>query len=467
MYRYFTVFLFSILFSNSVFAQAKNIHISDIVILGNHKTKEKVVLRELDFQVGDSLYLADLDNHFHNNKLQILGTGLFNDVTLNLINYKVSEASGIIQISLEENWYLFPVPIFELADRNFSVWWEEQGRSLSRVNYGLRLGHYNFSGNRDPLKLKIQFGYTRKYELTYSIPYLAMDNKLGVAGSIFYSENREIAYQTVANKTLFNKQEDERRMLARFRIGPEIKYRPTRTLFHSLRFEYHHNKVADIVAEELNPDYFLDGRTDLRFFYLEYDITYDKRLYNHYPQGGFLLFANIKKEGLGFLRDYNNLSLGIGAEKHHMFRSKLIFSTRNKAKMNLNRNVVAFANNTGLGWSSDIVSGYELYVMDGTDYFISMNNLKYKFVDRNLNTVRWLPKQFRKMHITLFLRTNLDAAYVNERTYIETNTLNNRWIYGYGPALDILLFNNFLFSFEYSFNDIGERGLFFHNTIAF
>ncbi len=463
MSRYFLFLLFLL----PLALKANSIKVDKIIISGNDKTKEKVILRELDFLPGDSIQLQQLDEVFLRNKLRILGTGLFNDVILNLRNYNASNAIGDVEIIVEENWYLFPVPIFELADRNFSVWWEEQNKSFSRVNYGFRLGHYNFTGNRDPLKLKIHFGYTKKYELTYASPYLAMDNKLGVGGSIFYSENKEIAYKTENNKTLFRRLDDERRLLSRFRIGPEIKYRPTTNLFQALRLEYHHNRVDDFVASDLNPDYFLDGRTDLRFFFAEYDINYDTRLYAHFPRSGYLLFANIKKEGFGVFGDYNNLSVTVGFEKHHETKQKIILSTRNKAKSNLNRNTVAFANNTGLGWDSDIVGGYELYVMDGTDFFISMNNAKLLLFDKNLNTVKWVPKQFKKMNFTFFVRVNFDIAYVNERDYIATNTLNNRWIYGYGPAIDMILFNNFLFSFEYSFNDIGERGLYFHNSFAF
>ena len=455
------IFLFPFLGS------AQDVALEKINIVGNQKTKSKVILRELDFEIGDTIGLQDIDVLFNNNRLRILGTGLFNDVSLNLRNYNVSDARGEVEVTVEENWYLFPVPIFELADRNFSVWWEEQGKSFSRVNYGFRLGHYNFTGNRDPLKLKIHFGYTNKYELTYAIPYLALDNKLGFAASVFYSENKEIAYKTEGNKTLFRRLDDERKLLSRFRIGPEVKYRPTTNLFHALRLEYHHNRIDDFVAEELNPDYFLDGRTDMRFFYAEYDINYDSRLYAHFPRAGHLIFANIKKEGWGIFNDYDNLSLTLGFEKHYETKQKIILSTRNKGKTNLNRSLVAFANNTGLGWDTDIVSGYELYVMDGTDYFISMNNSKYLLFDQNLNTVKWLPSQFKKMNVTVFARLNFDFAYVNERHYVTTNALNNRWIYGFGPAVDLILFNNFLFSFEYSFNDLGERGLFLHNSFAF
>jgi len=234
-----------------------------------------------------------------------------------------------------------------------------------------------------------------------------------------------------------------------------------------LRLEYHHNKIDEFVATELNPNYFLGGKTDLRFFYIEYDYNFDKRLLNYYPLGGHLIFGNIKKEGFGIFNDFNNLSVTVGFEKYFPLKEKLILGTRNKGKTNLIRSEVAFANNTGLGWGADIVGGYELYVMDGTDYFISMNTIKYQVMDQNLNTVKWLPRQFRKMNLTVFVRANFDFAYIHEPTYTATNFLNNRWIYGYGPAVDMILFNNFLISFEYSFNDIGERGLFLSNSFAF
>lgn len=464
--RYITQLFFLLFISTHLLAQEK-VCISELTLIGNKKTRKKVILRELDFSVGDTIDLKTIKQRFTKNKLQLLSTGLFNEVTLNLKDYRLSQASARIEIELEENWYLFPVPIFELADRNFNVWIKEQGAKLNRTNYGFRVGHYNFTGSRDPLKVKVHYGYTRKYEITYAYPYLYLDNKLGLAGSIFYSDNKEIAYKTEGNKTLFHKMDDERKLLSRFRIGPEIKYRPTVHLFHSLRAEYHHNRIDEFVATDLNPDYFLDGKTDLRFFFLEYDFNYDKRSYTQYPQGGYLIFGNVKKQGLGVFKDFNNLSLELGFEKHHALSESIIVGTRTKGKTNLTRGQVAFANNTGLGWSSDIVSGYDLYVMDGTDHIITMNNIKWKFFDKNVKTAKWLPVQFRKMKLIAFLRFNADAAYVNEETYTETNFLSNRWFYGGGPALDLIFFNNFLFSFEYSFNDLGERGLFLNNTIAF
>ncbi len=465
--RAFLTFLFLSLFHLSILSQQDFALVDSIIIEGNRHTKDWVIKIELGFEEGDSIDLTDINTILEGAKLRILGTGLFNFSQLNISHYDPDSRKTNIKIIVEENWYIFPAPIFELADRNFSVWWQEQNKSLDRVNYGVRFSHYNLTGNKDPLKLKLQFGYTRKFELNYQYPYLAWDNKLGIGGSIFYSDQKEIGYITTGNKTQFAKAPDEPILLSRFRVGPELKYRPHVTQFHNLRFEFHHNKVNQYVVDSLNQNYFLQQRNGIRFFYIEYDFHLDKRLYRHYPREGFLFFLNAKKEGLGLFGEYDNLSVTAGIEKHSQPKDGLIISTRNKVKTNVTRQLVSFANNTGLGWNSDIVSGYDLYVMDGTDYIISMNAVKKQLFDNNLNTVRWMPRQFRKMNLTVFLRFNFDFAYVNERTYTDTNRLNNRWIYGYGPALDIIFFNNFLFSFEYSFNDIGEKGLYFNNSIAF
>jgi len=408
-----------------------------------------------------------INSRFDKNKYQILSTGLFNTAILNLTNYKVGSGEADIEIALTENWYVYPVPIFELADRNFNVWWNEQQRSLDRLNYGVRLSHYNFTGNRDPLKLKFQFGYTRKFEIKYSYPYWMLNKKLGVAGSIFYADNKEIAYITQGNKTQFFKHPDERIMLSRFRVGPELKYRPGVNQFHSFRLEFHKNTVNEYVPQELNANYFRDGASSLSMIYLEYDFQIDKRKYTTYPRGGWLLFFNLKKEGIGIFKDVNNFNVEIGMEHHQAILPKFVMGNRIKAKTNLSRDVVVFANNTGLGWGPDIVSGYELYVMDGIDFFINKNRWSYRLFDNSIKTSKLLPEQFEKMSLSIYLRFNFDTAIVNEPTYIAGNNLNNRWIYGYGPALDFIAYNNFVFSFEYSYNDIGESGLFFHNTIVF
>jgi outer membrane protein assembly factor BamA len=455
--------------TKEVFSQKDYFIIDNIIYTGKHKTKPRVIENEINFSPGDTIYSSALSKLLVENQYRILSTGLFNEAKINVVNWDTDKGFADIEISFQENWYLFPSIIFELADRNFNVWWKEQNRSLDRINYGLKLSHYNLTGSKDPLKIKVQFGFTRKFEIDYFNPYLSKNKRFGIGGSIFYADNVELPYITQGNRSLFGKNDDERILLRRFRVGGRVSNRPSVNSFHALRLEFHRNWVDNFVIEELNPNYFLDGRNSIKFFFAEYDYQFDKRKYTHYPQGGYLFFANIKKEGFGIFNEYDNLSISVGLEKYYELSNGLIVGTRNKAKTNLIRRQVAFANNTGLGWDSNIVSGYDLYVMDGTDYFITKNHIKKKLYEKNIKMADFLPTQFKYMNFQLFVRWNTDAAYVYEpiEEYLDGNTLNNRWIYGYGPAIDMILFNNFLFSFEYSFTDIGEHGFFIKNAIAF
>jgi len=460
------IFLF-LLFSSSVFCQSADYFVIDNVILeGNRRTKDLVIFNELDLLSGDTVYISNFANRKLINEKRLLGTALFTGVEINIKNWKIEDRVGDIQIIMQENWYLYPSIIFELADRNFNVWWTDQNRDLSRVNYGVAIDHINVTGRKDKVRLKIQQGYTRKYELKYNYPYLS--RTWGAFGEIFFANQKEIGYKTINNKTVFDKLEDERILLRRFRTGLGLNYRPDLFNFHDFKIEFHHNSINEYVAQELNPDYFLNGDTELRYFALKYDYTYDQRIFNLYPEGGFLFFLNISKEGLGIFNDFNNLSIVAGLEKYFKIGKKWIYGGRIKAKSNIIRSKIAFANNTGLGYGNDIVRGYELYVADGTDFILAKSSLRFKVYETNKNWGKYMfLRQFKKMNFRIFLRANLDVGYVNEPTYKETNTLNNRFLIGYGPAFDMLLYHTYIMSVEYSFNHLGEGGLFIRSSFNF
>lgn len=463
----FLIFFF-LISSSFLFAQegSTNMIVDSIIIDGNRKTQDRIILRELDFTVGDTLSIQDFEQRMTLAKKRLYNTGLFTLININFRGLNTNRGTMNVVIDLTENLFIYPAPIFELADRNFNVWWEEQNRSFRRVNYGLRLDHFNLTGAKDRFKIKFQRGYTRKYELVYEYPYIT--NNFGIGSHIFFAEQREIGYVTQGNKTSFFQAADERIMLRRFRTGIDLNYRPSLFNFQNLKLEYHRNTIDDLIALDLNPNYFLNGSNRLRFFLLEYNLDINRRIFDIYPEGGYKINFNIKKEGLGIFKEYNNLPVFIDADKHFKIKKGLITSLRIKAKTNLIRDQLAFANNTGIGYGSDIVGGYELFVLDGSDFFLAETQVKLQVLNKIFQFGKYMPiKGFKKLDLKVFIRGNLDFAYVNERDYIANNNLNNQWIVGYGPAIDVLFFHNFLFKFEYSFNQLGESGLFIHNSIGF
>ncbi len=450
--------------SNFLFAQNDFYRIDSIQISGNKKTKDKILLREIGYEIGDSIAASNVKSEINRIQKRLFDTGLFNDV-------KVAIQTGVttsISIEVIENWYIYPKPIFQLADRNFNVWWKEQNRDLKRVNYGARLAHINFTGNRDALKLFLQWGYTRAVEAQYSLPSFDKNQKIGAAIFVFYSEKKETGYITINNKTVFGSNENEEIILKRFRTGLRFNYRPALFGYHSGNIEFHHNRGSDYLTQNLNPDYFGDGKSGIRFFMIDYDLKFDKRVFQLYPEKGYFFEWNIKKEGLGIFNDFNNLSTFAEFQYYYPILQKLTTAVRLKAKVNLIRNQVSFANNTGLGYWDDAIRGYELYVQDGTDFLLWKSSLRYQIYKKTFNFENWMPLyQYKKMSVQISLAANFDAGYVNEPTYKETNTFNNILLTGGGPGIDIILFNNFLINLEYSFNHIGESGFYFRTRSSF
>lgn len=446
--------------------QADYLIIDRIDIIGNEKTQRRVIENELDYQVGDTILIADLGKAMVYNEKRLLSTALFTDVQANIVDWDTEQARATFEISVRENWYIYPTIVLEVADRNFNVWLFDQNRDLSRLNYGVGIEHINLTGAKDKLSLKFQRGYTNKLEGEYFYPYVK--DRLGMSASFFKADYDEIGYATRYNKTVFYSAEDKRKLLDRMRLGLGLTYRASARLLHRLDVQYHHNSIAKIIAAEVNSDYFGDARTDLKMFTAQYTLTYDNRLFNFYPSGGWLAEFSILQEGWGVFNDYNNLRIQGEIQKHHSFSDRVAMGVRLKGSTKLTKDDIPFANNTGLGYEDDLVRGYELYVMDGSDWVLGKASVRYTLFETDYKLGRLMPiKQFKVMPVSVFIRGNVESGYVREDNYRFSNDLNNTWLLGYGPGLDIILYHTFLFSVEYNFNIQGDNNLYLKSTFNF
>ena len=142
------LFVISILISSNLLQGQDTIYtISHIEIDGNKRTKESVILRELNFNPGDTIHAATLKDRLVSNQQLVMNTTLFTEVIIETEPIEGTTVKAVVKV--REFWYIFPLVVFQLADRNFTIWWTEQNRSLDRVNYGLRFFHQNLTGRGD------------------------------------------------------------------------------------------------------------------------------------------------------------------------------------------------------------------------------------------------------------------------------------------------------------------------------
>jgi len=448
-------------------AQITKVCIQTIDIVGHKKTKKALIENELNVRVGDSIPLETLMPKLEQNKRFLMNTLLFNQVTVKISKWE-GQAVHIL-IILKEAWYIFPLPQFELADRNFNVWWARHDRDLRRANLGMWLIWRNLTGYNDLLKIIVQFGYTRKFELDYTLPPMGRKRKFGFNINALYSDNKEWAYNTIGNKLAFyNNFDISERQFQRIRGGIKGYYR--RTLFETqqLGLTFLQLSIGDYILA-YNPEFFLNQSKVQRSFSLKYTYTLDKRDLQVYPLNGFYIEAVLEKQGLGIFKDINQLQLSANLSYYLQISNFLSVSTKLKGRYSFIRSKVPYYNNKALGFEENFVRGYQYYVINGQDYLLLQTDLNFKVLDTKIPLFKKFPVTYlQALPLKIHFRYHIDFAYVWDRFYAQGNQLSNTDLIGTGLGVDFIFYSyNIIVQFEYTFNKNGEKGLYLRYRFNF
>ncbi len=439
------------------------VQIDKIFIIGYKKTKEHIIRRELSIYDGQFISKSELEEIIEADKRKVMNTKLFLSVDINLI--ELSEEKVDIIIRVAERWYFFPVPIFDLADRNFTEWWVNQNADLSRVDWGLKLRHFNFRGRGEILNITAQLGYTKRFRLSYSLPYIDKKQKLGLGFYGDYSTNKNIAYKTLEHRLQFLDAEEVLR--DRWRGGISLGFRPDFYSSHSFGVHYSSTNITDSVVSQ-NPDYFLDGNNHQKYFALTYSFTWDYRDFISYPLSGAYFKLKLDKIGIGIIDDVNIFAANGRYSRYFDLGKKFYFGSSITAHVSTPARQ-PYYNLSGIGFGNEFLRGYEKYVIEGQHFTVNKNTLKrllFSF-ETDISDVVKL-KQFNKVPFSAYLTLNFDHGYmVNYAGYIENELLTDRYIYGGGIGLDIISFYDFVMRWEYSMNIEREHALYFNLFVAF
>lgn len=457
-----------ILFSHALHSQSidsSDVYtIKTIFVKGNRITRERIILRELVKKQGDTLRLKTLPKVALRSEQNIFNTQLFiYDSIFSTI--RVAEKEIDLTILVKERWYIWPVPLFEIQDRNFNTWW--QTKDLFRINYGFALGFDNFSGNKDKMVLLFKRGYTEQYGFGYRLPYLNKAQTLGFKAQYVFNRNNEVTYRTTDNLQLFIRDYNSY-VFSNHEVKAGLNYREALYVNHSLEFLYNVASTKDSLVK-LNPDYLGKNRKRIEYAGLQYRYNFDNRDNKQYPLIGWAFDLKAEKTGLEFKSDapIDNFSATLSLKKHtHLYQR---FYLANQVIGRLMRpDYLPFYFNRALGYN-EVIRGYEYYVMDGQQYGLFKNSLRFQIVKPRIfhpKIIRRL-KQFNAIPFYAFVNIHGDMGYIEDRFYGRNNPLNNSWQYGYGVGLDMVSFYDIVLRTEYSFNKRGEGALFFHLTSGF
>lgn len=277
---------FAQIFGISQFDQPEYI-VDSIKIFGNDITEDFIIMRELTFEVGDTVSQHLLEY----NRERVYSLGIFNKV-----NFRFTDRdSSLLNIEVEESWYIYPLPLFFIKDND----WE-------KLSYGFSVLVKNFRGRNETLSGSATFGYDPSFSISYYKPSIIYKSNVFINGGL---SHRTITNRSAAAALLYGEDFEYTYITSEIGIGNRFG------LFHWAGLDVGFNYIEQ-------PDFFVgsnasDERID-RLMKLGLSYSYDTRDLIQFPGEGMLFSFYMHLKGLGInnidyrifnidFREYRNL----------------------------------------------------------------------------------------------------------------------------------------------------------------
>jgi len=429
------------------------------MVSGNKKTKTYIVLREMLLKEGDTVSVKRLKEALLQSRSLVYNLNLFSEVRI--IPVLCEDSLLQLNVTVRERWYLYPIPQFQLTDRNFNEWIKVYNADFSRVVYGAKLIHYNLSGRGDQLKIYLLNGFTRGLTFSYSTPYSNPGLTEGFHVSAGFIQSHGIPYKTSIGNTLkWYKKDGYAISNSRLGIGYSRKRGFYKRTSYAINYQYI-NANDSLVMEKYNPGYFNSTKSHQSIVDFSFSYQYSKTDNINYPRYGQVFTVAATKRGFGWKGGVNMLSLSASYNLYAPFikpagiyQSIQLFGS---LKLPFEQ---PYINQRLFGYGNVYLRGNEYYVIDGVAGLLAAYTLRKKLLDFKIN-VPFHIRQVPYIPFKFYGKTYGDVGY----SYLKPNweaKLNNRMLYTYGFGIDVLSLYDVNVSMEYSFNQLGENGLFLH-----
>ncbi|NOT76837.1 MAG: hypothetical protein HOP08_18080 [Cyclobacteriaceae bacterium] len=437
------------------------LYVDRVIIIGNKVTRNRILEREISLHPGDTVSVKQLPGILQWDKNKIYNLRLFNTVTVRALELGNDHIDLLIEVT--ERWYIFPVPIFELSDRNFNEWWNNYNHDLDRINYGMRIYKNNFRGRNESLRLTAQFGFVRKFDLQYRIPNLDRKQKQGLTFSLDYGSPKNIAYQTLDHRLVFL----QTKKVVRTTFGASIGYSYRKSFYetHSLGLNFRQSEVIDTVLM-LNPIYYNNNKTTQRYFSFGYAFNSEHRDVVLYPLKGYQITGTIGKTGLFPTDDIDQWELNLSYARHWPLKNDFYLSNFTSGFYSSRKNQ-PYNSFNGLGYQNQLVRGYENYVIEGPAFALNKTTFKKKIFSRVWKLERMPIEQFSYLPLAIYVKTFFDVGYIQNYPYYDEKSLNqrfsNQWLTGAGFGMDMVTTYDLVLRVEYTFTQGQPAGGVFFN----
>ncbi len=431
MIKYFIILLF-LTASIKIFSQTQDtiyfngnytIKVDSIKIEGIEITDPEVILRELTFKSGDTVNSKIVKYNLN----RIYSLGIFTHVIITPFNYS---DKNVVLISVEESWYIYPIPFVEFQDKD----WQ-------KISYGLNLMIRNFRGENETLKAIASFGFDPKFIIYYDRPYFIKSQ------SIYLT--LELAYQNAKNRSYIAKNIYGGDFNQKF-ISGSVDFGKRFNLFNKLDIFFGYNYVE-------NPLYIKgisasNNRID-RQFLIGASYTYDTRDLFQFPSVGTYLYTDYQLKGLG-IDDINYQVADLDFRKYFFLWDGLRLKWRFATRQTFGK-LVPYYDYSFFGYEERI-RGYFSTEMEGNNLYFTSFEMNYpivKDVNLDFNFIPIIPQSLLSYRFAVYFEIFMDSG----TTRFSGQSISVKNLYsGYGAGLVFLLLPYSELRTEFAINDYGH-----------
>ncbi|HEX9658406.1 MAG TPA: BamA/TamA family outer membrane protein [Bacteroidota bacterium] len=406
--------------------------IDTVIIAGNLKTKDYVILDEMTLKPG----MVATDEAIEYDRNRVYSLGLFTKVG---IYYDVVDGMRFLFVDVGERWYLIPVPLFGFRDGD-----------PKRPYYGGGILHSNFQGMNQKLFGSIVFGHNPAISLSFSDPLIDRENDLSLQADLSYSRVRSRSTLDAAITGAY----DEIYYNASVGMGKRFSLEQSAGVSVGFRM---------VKVSEPTPGRTVSFDGIDRFPVVGLWYNYDSRDLREYPAQGYFASVYLWRNGFwGAAVDYSRW--GFDTRSYILLPWDLTFAARIHGTQIFGE-VVPVYGHTFFGYAERI-RGHFKTVLEGENMIGGTIELRYPLLkarDIYFNAVE-LPPEFSVWRFGIGLALFADVGSTWFRG--EPVALNS-FLAGFGGGIRFLLPYSVVIRTEYGFDESwnGEFILDFRKTL--
>jgi outer membrane protein assembly factor BamA len=398
-------------------ASVDGVVVEKIVVTGNKVTDTDVILREMRHRIGGR-FTAELLPYERD---RIYSLGLFNRVE---IFHAVREGSATIFVDVHERWYIFPVPVIGIKDRDWRKFY-----------YGLGVVHNNFRGRNEKVMGAFALGYDPWFSAMYNNPAL-FGNK-----SFFFET--QFTYTNTKNRSVVYEQERQgfKETWYLVNLTPGVRLSLFTTLSLTLGYRAV-NLSQNIPGHTKSPD----GSDS--FFFSSLVFRYDTRDITEYPMYGTYVRVSFSKSGFG-VSDVDHFRTLIDLRQYVPLAERFSIAARLHSSIAGGTRLPRY-NHMFIGYEEK-VRGHFREIYEGENLFLSSVEARFRLLGPKY--YEWkdaIVPEFSifRYGVNLALFGDMGNVWYRDDTLREFKPVK-----GFGAGIHLLLPYSGVLRFEYAFNE--------------